>query len=157
MKSGKEVCINCTNKNFKSLAGAVMDYKSPKSIYLNISSWVKLKEETETLDRDVRELGYKVKMSVLNYLENHPIFDDVSAIVDFELSTLGLKNGQPGYLSVEVNLIQKNPNYLPLIKLKRETKDDLIPYLEELVSNLTTIDALNESNLLKFSKTKPKK
>ena len=66
MKSGKEIEVKCWNKNFKAIAGSVENYKNPTNIYINISSWVKLKNEPISIDSLIRNLRVNIKKLILN-------------------------------------------------------------------------------------------
>ena len=156
MKSGKEIIVKSPNNDFKIFAGAIEEYKHPKTIYLNISSWIRLKGDVINIDSVIRNLKCNLKMELFNSIDER-VFNKYDTIFDMDISTLGLKNGKFAFLNLEVNLTQNGRiSMFPLIKMKTDPKPDLIPYLNKIINSIVNSEAITDNQYLKFSKTKKK-
>lgn len=154
MKSGKEINLISPNKDFKIYAGAIENYKAPKSIYLNISSWIRVKDTSINIDSLLRNLKCNLKIE-LNNIINTNIFNVNETIFDLDISTLGLKNGKSAFLNLEINLTQTGAIMMfPLIQMKTKPSPDLIPYLNQIIDAIVNCESITNNQYLRFSKTK---
>jgi hypothetical protein len=107
MKTGKEI----KNNNFKNynITYGTVNNKNPKSIYLNISSWVEpIKDETNNYSFDIRTLNKKIKQTLFNYLDaNKTIFNKDRTIVDLDIRESGIKLGKRSFMNCEVTFFMK--------------------------------------------------
>jgi hypothetical protein len=66
MKTGKEIKLN-NFKNYNTVFGSV-NSKSPKAIYINISSWAEPKNEHVTIyTRVIKDLNKKNKTNIIYF------------------------------------------------------------------------------------------
>lgn len=102
MKTGKEI----KNNNFKNynIAYGTVNNKNPKSIYLNISSWVEpITEEVFSYSFDIRSLNKKIKQTLFNYLDsNKTKFNKDRTIVDLDIRESGVKLGKRSFMNCEI-------------------------------------------------------
>lgn len=155
MKSGKEVKLNSSNKNFKIKSGAVENYKTPYSVYVNMSSWVTLKKKVDDPDKLFKGYRSKIKFLLKNHLLKLEHFE-YENMVDFDISITGIKNFTPTYLSLELNLFQKDlENPLPLVKSKNSKSNELKGIIENICNDILEMEFFNEDNeYLEFNLTK---
>jgi len=109
MKTGKQFKLNL-NPNFRTYYGSV-DYKKPKSIYLNISSWFTPIHESESWDRIVGHLKRKITYNILE-TSDRDIFHTTKPIVDLDIRTSGIKEGKRSYMNCEITLFLKRTQNL---------------------------------------------
>ena len=109
MKTGKQFKLNL-NPNFRTYYGSV-DYKKPKSIYLNISSWFTPIHESESWDRIVGHLKRKITYNILE-TSDRDIFHTTKPIVDLDIRTSGIKEGKRSYMNSEITLFLKRTQNL---------------------------------------------
>ena len=106
MKTGKEILIKNNDKYHKKYG--TVNYKEPKSIYLELSTWAEplidgdidylsvIKKMTKNIKDEVR-LNLS-KTSLYNFYDN-------KIIVDLDLRESGLKFGKKSYLNCEITLM----------------------------------------------------
>ncbi len=154
-KTGKEIRISCLNENIKCLCGAIKNYKSPKSIYINISTWILPKKEGN-YNKIISSFGRNIKSIIREKnLINCEIFDK-SYILDFDLRTSGIRINKKSFMSLELNLYQRGPenNYLPLFS--SENKKHLIPHITKMVNDIILSDLFVNNEFFDFYLTKTK-
>jgi len=151
MKTGKEIKVHCHNKNVKCSSGAVENYKSPESIYINISTWVEPKED-ENYRKVISNFnrGLKQLIREKNLIDNK-YFSDYY-IMDMDLRESGMSLGKRSFMSIELNLYQNNGELLPLIS-KGKSKD-LVKPINKLVNDIIESDLFVNNNHLNFHLTK---
>ena len=124
MKTGKEI----KNNNFKNynITYGTVNNKNPKSIYLNISSWVEpIKDETNNYSFDIRTLNKKIKQTLFNYLDaNKTIFNKDRTIVDLDIRESGIKLGKRSFMNCEVTFFMKEALSINSIEITN-TVDEL--------------------------------
>ena len=104
MKTGKQFKLNL-NPNFRTYYGSV-DYKKPKSIYVNISSWFSPLQEDDNWDRVVGHLKREIKYT----MSEVPITDyflSNKQIVDLDIRTSGIRKNKRSYMNCEITLFLK--------------------------------------------------
>jgi hypothetical protein len=124
MKTGKEI----KNNNFKNynITYGTVNNKNPKSIYLNISSWLEpIKDETNNYSFDIRSLNKKIKQTLFNYLDaNKTIFNKDRTIVDLDIRESGIKLGKRSFMNCEVTFFMKEALSINSIEITN-TVDEL--------------------------------
>ena len=100
MKKGKSVKLNLFNP-IKSTYGTV-DSKNLKSVYINIQSWVRPKDEYTNWNRIVSTLTREIKHSVFESV-NQKLFQE-KTIIDLDLRTSGISVGKKSFFNLEINL-----------------------------------------------------
>jgi len=141
-KLGKKLNRDIDN-SFKIIHGTI-DNGNPKTMYINISSWIELiEDENISISKIIDKLHRNIK-SKLYYQINKNVFDNKKVITDFTLKESGISNKKRSYLSCEITLYQMTP---------KSINTEIV--LNEL-NNLTRI-ILNEMKIsknFKFFKTK---
>lgn len=109
MKKGKELKVK-NNKNFNIRYGTV-DNKNPKSIYINLSSWITPTSDDEfNYSRIIKNLDKAIRQSIYDFISKKStnLFFKDHTIVDFDLRKSGIKYGKTSYLSCEITLYLRN-------------------------------------------------
>jgi len=136
VKSGKELTLKVKNKNFKVKYGAVINYKSPVSVYLKITSWLRVKDKILNLDSLLKEY----RMELRKYLKSSELVlnhFDYNTIIDIDISETRVKVDKPTFFQLEFNFYQKNSkNLLPLVQPKRKNIENLKPVIEEITEDI---------------------
>lgn len=148
-KTGKEIKITCLNENIKCLCGAIENYKSPKSVYIYITTWISPIKEKK-YNRVISSFERKIKKLIEeNNLINTEVFNSFY-ILDLDIRTSGIRMNKKSFMSLEFNLYQKGPedNYLPLHSNKN--KKDLIPYITKFVNNIILSDLFVNNEFFDF-------
>jgi hypothetical protein len=107
MKTGKQIKIDGLKK-YNVIYGCV-DNRTPKSVYVNLTSWVEPKTDDEfDYDKVIKKLHKKIKQTIYNYLnaELKPKFIKNTTIIDLDLRESGIKFGKRSFMSCEINLFQ---------------------------------------------------
>ena len=104
MKTGKQFKLSL-NPNFRTYYGSV-DYKKPKSIYLNISSWFTPTYESENWERVVGKLKRKIKYNIIES-SSPELFLSNKNIVDLDIRTSGIRENKRSYMNCEITLFLK--------------------------------------------------
>lgn len=149
MKSGKDVKLKSLNENFKIKIGAVENYKAPRSIYVNMTSWITVTESVNNLDFLKKNYRNQIK----NYLRNNPMVSDhfeLDTIIQLDISPTGIKMGKPTFFTLEINLYQNQKNLLPLVRPKNSNIKDLKPILENIANDILNLDFIVNNNHFKF-------
>jgi hypothetical protein len=132
MKKGKCVKLNLFNP-IKSTYGTV-DSKNLKSVYINIQSWVKPKDEYENWNRIVSNLSREIRHTVYGSI-NKEIFEEKS-IVDLDLRTSGILHGKKSFFNLEINLFTNSEFDFKSQKLKDSVKTIVYNiFKENIISN----------------------
>ena len=146
MKNGKELKVK-TLKNFNVKYGTV-DNKNLKSLYLNISSWIKpLIDDELNYSRIIKNLNKLIRQSTYNFLStnlNSSFFKD-HFIVDFDLRKSGIKYGKTSYLSCEITFYLKNETQINSPKIKQE----ITTIIDYIINN-----SFHDNNHFSFNKKK---
>lgn len=150
MKSGKEIKINSSNKNFKIKCGAVSDYKAPVSVYLKITSWLRVTNKVVNLNSLLRE--YRLRLR--SYLKSSELVlnhFDYNTIIDIDISQSRVKMDKPTFFSLEFNFYQKNSNnLLPLVQPKRVEMVNLKPVIEKITEDILNMELFTEHPNFKY-------
>ncbi len=105
MKTGKEIKTN-NFKNYNVIFGSVNN-KTPKAIYINISSWAEpLEESGVNYNQVIRNLNKKIKQTLFNFFngEDDCLFENNRTIVDLDIRESGIRYGKRSFMSCEVTL-----------------------------------------------------
>jgi hypothetical protein len=100
MKLGKEIKI----KNFKdfNMCFGSVNNKQPKSFYLNISSWVEPKENSDgNYNKSIKNLNKKISQTLFNYSSKFNFERDMT-IIDLDLRESGIRKGKRSFMSCEM-------------------------------------------------------
>ena len=147
-KTGKEIKIPCLNENIKCLSGAIENYKSPKSIYINISSWIEPKK-TGNYDKIISYFKRSIKTLIREKnLINNKIFDKFY-ILDLDLRESGIRMNKRSFMSLELNLYPDG--FIPLFSLENNS---LIPHIHKMVNNIILSDVFVNNEYFDFYLTK---
>jgi len=104
MKTGKQFKLNL-NPNFRTYYGSV-DYKNPKSIYINISSWFSPLSEDDNWSRVVGQLKREIKYTIIDVpITNY--FLSNKQIIDLDIRTSGIRKNKRSYMNCEITLFLK--------------------------------------------------
>ena len=137
MKTGKQFKLNL-NPNFRTYYGSV-DYKKPKSIYVNIASWFSPLEEEENWERIVGQLKRQIKYTITDV----PITDYFLSnknIVDLDIRTSGIRKNKRSYMNCEITLFLKQEEDIKSNGIKVLVKN----LLDDIISkNLSTSKKFN--------------
>ena len=104
MKTGKQFKLNL-NKDFNTYYGSV-DYKNPKSIYINISSWFSPLKECENWDRAVSSLKRNIQHHISSTNTDN-LFLEKKQIIDLDIRTSGIRKDKRSYMNCEITLFLK--------------------------------------------------
>jgi len=132
MKTGKQFKLQL-NKNFRTYYGSV-DYKNPKSIYLNLSSWFTPLTESENWDRVVGKLKKKIKYNILD-TSSTEIFIDNKNIVDLDIRTSGIKKGKRSYMNCEITLFLKKESNIKSKKVVENAGNVLNKIIDDTLTH----------------------
>ena len=142
MKTGKQFKLNL-NKDFNTYYGSV-DYKNPKSIYINISSWFSPLKECDNWDRAVSNLKRNIKHHISSTNTDN-LFLEKKQIIDLDIRTSGIRKDKRSYMNCEITLF-----------LSREEpikSNNIRNVVQSLLSNVIT-DSFKVSPYFNFYKTK---
>ena len=142
MKTGKQFKLNL-NKDFNTYYGSV-DYKNPKSIYINISSWFSPLKECDNWERAVNGLKRNIQ-SHINSTHMNDLFLRQKQIVDLDIRTSGIRPNKRSYMNCEITLF--------LNKEEPIKSDNIKVAVQSLLNNVIT-DSLKVSPYFNFYKTK---
>jgi hypothetical protein len=142
MKTGKQFKLNL-NKDFNTYYGSV-DYKNPKSIYINISSWFSPIKECENWDRAVSGLKRNIQSNI-NSTNLNNLFLEKKQIVDLDIRTSGIRENKRSYMSCEITLFLKNEEPIK--------SDNVKLVVENILTNIIN-NSFNTSPYFNFYRTK---
>ena len=144
MKKGKSIKINGF-KDYKINYGTV-DFKSMKSIYLTIQSWIEPITDLESWTSVVNTLRRDIKHKLLDVID--PKIFNGRTIVDLDLRTSGIQEGKRCFMNLEITFFMKVNVEFKSTDLKNELKN-IISTLEK--------DCFKGSKYFKFYLTKKDK
>jgi hypothetical protein len=100
--------VNHINKftNHKVKYGTV-DVNDNKSIYLNISTWIKPKQIEVNPDTLVKKLNKDVRQCIHTYLSK--VGSNQKYIIDTDLRSSGIKNTKKSFMSSDITFFTKKP------------------------------------------------
>lgn len=153
MKSGKEIKLTSCNKNFKIIAGAVENYKSPVSVFLNFTSWLVTVEKVKDIDLLIKEY----RLAIKHFLKKSPNVVEqfeLDTIIDIDISPTGIKTSKPTFFQLELNLYQKKGKYLPLVKPKNSNEKELKIFLQNIADDIIKLPIFVENSNFEFRLTK---
>jgi hypothetical protein len=142
MKTGKQFKLNL-NKDFNTYYGSV-DYKNPKSIYINISSWFSPIKECDNWDRAVSGLKRNIQSNI-NSTNLNNLFLEKKQIVDLDIRTSGIRENKRSYMSCEITLFLKNEEPIK--------SDNVKLVVENILTNIIN-NSFNTSPYFNFYRTK---
>jgi len=142
MKTGKLFKLNL-NKDFNTYYGSV-DYKNPKSIYINISSWFSPIKECDNWDRAVSGLKRNIQSNI-NSTNLNNLFLEKKQIVDLDIRTSGIRENKRSYMSCEITLFLKNEEPIK--------SDNVKLVVENILTNIIN-NSFNTSTYFNFYRTK---
>lgn len=146
MKSGKQIKIE-NEKNYNITYGCV-DNKNPKSVYLNITSWVEpLSEYDEDYNKIIKNINKKIRQTVYNFISNDSTtnFLKDKTIVDLDLRESGIKFGKRSFMSCEVTLFQDSEISITSSSIQNNLND---------ISSLIIEEIFNKDKDFKYYKKK---
>lgn len=145
MKTGKQIKVD-TMKNHNITYGCV-DNKNPKSVFINITSWLEpLCEDIDDYDSVIKVMDKKIRQTVYNYLStNNTIFIKDKSIIDLDLRESGIKIGKKSFMSCEITLFQNGE--LPL-------NSELMKSNLNNISHFVIEKILNEDDTFRYHKKK---
>jgi len=140
VKRCKEIKIN--NEKHKIKYG-ILDKNSEDSIYLNISSWVKIHESDHEINynHEFKLINKKIKIVLFSEL-NKKYFNNKLFIVDVTIRKNGLSHKNKSFLNCEITLFKDN-------KIKFNT-DEIKNEVNNLVNKLLS-SCLNDNELFQYS------
>lgn len=127
--------------NFKSNFG-FLKVKNNKSFYLNITSWVVLDNDNETVRRNL--INKQIKRLLYNTVDPN-IINPEKIIVDLSYRKAGLKVNTKCYFELELIFFSKNETFTQ----NNELRDEILKINSTLIDDL-----LNKLNGLTFHITK---
>lgn len=145
-KKGKKIKLT-NNLNHKIFFGCV-DNNNPKSLYINISSWVTpIHNDSNDYSKCLRELNKEIKQKTHNHIfyNKKNFFVNDRTIIDLDIRESGVKFGKKSFMSCEITLFSNTD--LPINK--ETTINELT-----LIANMVIDDVFNKNNYLIFTKTK---
>lgn len=142
MKTGKQFKLNL-NKDFTTYYGSV-DYKNPKSVYVNISSWFSPLKECRNWDRAVNNLKRSIT-SHIHSTDMNDLFLEKKQIVDLDIRTSGIRLDKRSYMNCEITLFLNKEEAIKSPTIKNA--------VENLLGNVIT-DSFRVSPYFNFYKTK---
>jgi len=107
MKKGKIVLLH-EDEKFSVKIGTV-DNKSPKALYMTISSWIspiKMLDEGYDYDRVISNMRKAIKQNIYDNIDNDIFYSD-KTIVDLDLRSSGIVMDKKSYMNCEITLFQK--------------------------------------------------
>lgn len=142
-KIGKQL-TNTNFENFNVITGTV-DNKRPKSLYINISSWVKPNIKGDfNYKKIIKNLNKKVKNKIYSNL-NDNLFVSNKNIIDFDIRESGVSFNKKSYMSCEITLFQVN-SFKIQEKLIQEKLNELV--------NILIKEVFDEDIYFSYHKTK---
>ncbi len=146
MKCGKELKLDVL-KNYNIVYGTVNN-KSPKALYINISSWAEpIINDNINYTRVIKDFDKSIRQNVHNFIDDDIItlFMKNYTIVDFDIRKSGVRFGKRSYVNCEVTLFMRNELSINSEILKTN--------IDELTNHLI-IKSFENSKLFIFHKKK---
>jgi hypothetical protein len=141
-KLGKKLDITIDD-SFKIIHGTI-DNGNPRTMYINISSWVDLTEDKDiSISKIIDKLHRRIKNNLFYKIDKN-IFDNKKVITDFTLKESGITNKKRSFLSCEITVFQNTLNSFNTVSVLNE------------LNNITNIilNEMKSSKNFKFYKTK---
>lgn len=145
-KKGKKIKLT-NNLNHKVFFGCV-DNNKPKSLYINISSWVTpINESDDDYSKYLRELNKEIKQEIYKTLNvnNKSFFIKERTIIDLDIRESGIRFGKKSFMSCEITLFSNID-----LPINKETTINELTIISDVVIN----EVFNNNKYLIFSKTK---
>lgn len=146
MKTGKELKINKYD-NFNVVFGSINN-KHPKTIYLNISSWIEPRTDREiNVVREIKNINKDLKQTLFNKFNSdiNNVFEKNNTIVDLDIRESGIKFGKRSFMNCEITLFLTTE-----IQANSERMKDILNQLTPLIIN----KVLEPNKIFKFNKKK---
>tara|TARA_R110002020_G_scaffold138469_7_gene308549 strand:+ start:19568 stop:20005 length:438 start_codon:yes stop_codon:yes gene_type:complete len=144
MKRGKEMKID-TPHQYNIISGTV-DNKNPKSVYIQISAWGKLKDNlVDDYEPIIKRKSKRIKRKLFEVLGDNNFYKSKS-IVDFNMASSGIGSNKKSFMSVEMTLFKKEP-LLPI------NSKEMKPILENISEKIIN-DVFEKDETFKFYKKK---
>jgi|TARA_R110000751_G_scaffold269458_1_gene369152 hypothetical protein len=144
MKRGKEMKIE-TPYQYNIISGTV-DNKNPKSVYIQISAWGKLKEGLEdNYEPIIKRKSKRIKRKLFEVIGDNNFYKTKS-IVDFNMASSGIGSNKKSFMSVEMTLFKREP-LLPI------NSKEMKPILENISEKIIS-DVFEKDETFKFYKKK---
>jgi hypothetical protein len=141
MARGKEIKLKTNNEY--SVAIGTVDSKTPKSVYLRISTWGQPKIETPMNYNNVINRIHKNIKSKLNQSPDNRFYIK-RTIIDLDMRDSGIKYNKRSFMNCELTLFQKE--IYPL------TSNELQSGLDSITNDI--IELLDSNEAFKFYKRK---
>lgn len=109
-----------------------INYKTPKSIYLTLETWVKPIGEYD-FEREVRKIDKQIRQSVYNN-NDHSIFLD-DTFINVDLRPSGMSDAKRSFMSVEITLFPKKVEPFPNEIYKISVSDLSKHIIDDLIKN----------------------
>jgi hypothetical protein len=130
VKKGKQMKLELFD-NYKIIFGTV-DNKNPKSMYLTISGWGELINETEVnYSSIIRKINKDIKRKLYDTL-NKNLFDANRTIIDFDIKESGLSRDKKSYMNCELTLFKLNDFKIQNKVIKEEINNLLINIISDI-------------------------
>lgn len=141
MKFGKFINLG-EYENIKIGYGTV-DFRTLKTIYIKLNSWVNPTEESADFDKTILKSRKKIKDTIWDYNLNN-LFKRES-IVDLDIRTKGIKINKKSFMNLEITLYTNN---------QFDVKNKDVKFLVRGLIQKIVDDCLIDKSLFNFSKTK---
>jgi hypothetical protein len=133
VKKGKQMKLELFD-NYKIIFGTV-DNKNPKSMYLTISGWGELINETEVnYSLIIKKINKDIKRKLYETL-NKNLFDVNRSIIDFDIKESGLSRDKKSYMNCELTLFKLNDFKIQNSVIKEEINNILIAIISDILEN----------------------
>ncbi len=138
MKKGKELNVKLNNK-FKTYYGTT-DNKELKTVYVNISTWIKPRIDLENYLSEISRLRKDIKTGIYQNI-NPQLFISNHHIVDIDVKDSRITFNKASYLNVEITLFVKNQKSI----LSNTIKTDMTRFISEILK------PIEQSNNFEFN------
>lgn len=118
MKNGKKVKLKLFNE-LKIFYGTI-DHIELKSIYINIQSWIKPKDDNDNWKKIICTQSREIKHTIFD--ANDPNLFHKSAIVDLDIRYSGISLDKKSFMNLEVTLFVKDGVYFKSPEIKEFVK-----------------------------------
>lgn len=129
-KLGKIKQLN-VNDQFRVRYGTI-NYKTPKSIYLILETWIKPVDEYD-FDREVRKIDKQIRQTVYNNNKNDIFMDET--FINIDLRPSGMSDIKRSFMSIEVTLFPQKVEPFPNETYKISVSDLSKNIISDLITN----------------------
>jgi len=146
MKSGKKIKIK--NHNNYNVSYGCVDNKNPKSVFVNLTSWLEpLSEDEEDYSKIIKQLNKKIKQFVYDYFSNNKenFFIKDKTIIDLDLRESGIRFGKKSFMSCELTLFQNGNEGLNTEIMQKKLNE---------ITTLVINEIFNKNKNFKYHKKK---